>query len=215
MTVIRFLFVYAALSVTFPAACFAQSASPADEEAVFLVAHPAFRDLDYRQTVLIAAPIPNNGGHVGVIINRPTKRTMTSLFPDHGPSQKVIDPVFYGGPFSRGALVALIKTDANPGAGSVPIMRNLFLSFRANIIDKVIEQSPNDARYYVGYVGWRPGELKSEIERGLWAVQTANLDSVFRKDTDGMWEELIVHSRRIQANAPHFPTQLPNLAARE
>ena len=39
-----------------------------------------FRDLDYRQTVLIAAPAPN-GGHVGVILNRPTRRSLGSLFP--------------------------------------------------------------------------------------------------------------------------------------
>jgi putative transcriptional regulator len=204
MTLIRSLFAFASLMLGIPAACLAQSATPVDDEAVFLVAHPAFRDLDYRQTVLIAAPIPN-GGHVGVIINRPTRRTLTSLFPEHEPSQKVIDPVYYGGPFSRGALVALIKADTNPGIGSVPIMKNLFLSFRANVIDKVIEQSPNDARYYVGYVGWRPGELKGEIERGLWAIQSASLDAVFRKDTDGLWEELIVHSRRIQADAAQFP----------
>ncbi|HEU4644654.1 MAG TPA: hypothetical protein VFS80_03715, partial [Burkholderiales bacterium] len=52
-----------------------------EDAAVFLVAHPMFRDLDYRQTVLIAAPAPN-GGHVGVILNRPTRRTLGSLFPE-------------------------------------------------------------------------------------------------------------------------------------
>ena len=36
------------------------------EDAMLLVAHPAFRDLEYRQTVLLAAPALN-GGHVGVI----------------------------------------------------------------------------------------------------------------------------------------------------
>ena len=70
-----------------------------------LIAHPAFRDLEYRQTVLLAAPAPN-GGHVGVILNRPTRRSLGSLFPEHEPSKKVLDPVYYGGPFSRGALVA-------------------------------------------------------------------------------------------------------------
>ena len=30
----------------------------AQDEAVILIAHPAFRDLEYRQTVLIAAPDP-------------------------------------------------------------------------------------------------------------------------------------------------------------
>jgi putative transcriptional regulator len=170
----------------------------AQEDAVILVAHPAFRDLEYRQTVLIAAPAPN-GGHVGVILNRPTRRSLGSLFPEHEPSKKVIDPVYYGGPFSRGALVALVHAEAAPGAGSVPLMKGLFLAFRANTIDHVIETTPNDARYFVGYVGWRPGELKSEIDRGLWSVQDADLDMVFRKDTENLWEELQQAAKRIRA----------------
>jgi putative transcriptional regulator len=176
----------------------------AQEDAVILVAHPAFRDLEYRQTVLIAAPAPN-GGHVGVILNRPTRRSLGSLFPEHEPSKKVIDPVYYGGPFSRGALVALVHAEAAPGAGSVPLMKGLFLAFRANTIDHVIETTPNDARYFVGYVGWRPGELKSEIDRGLWSVQDADLDMVFRKDTENLWEELQQAAKRIRADSALAP----------
>ena len=89
------------------------------DDAIILIAHPAFRDLEYRQTVLIAAPAPN-GGHVGVILNRPTRRSLGSLFPEHEPSKKVAEPVYYGGPFSRGALVALVRADAAPGATSAP-----------------------------------------------------------------------------------------------
>ena len=169
-----------------------------DEGAILLVAHPAFRDLDYRQTVLLAAPGPT-GGHVGVILNRPTRRSLSSLFPEHEPSKKVMEPVRYGGPFSRGALVALIKTDAAPGAGSVQVMKNLYMAFRVNTIDQVIETNPNDVRYYVGYVGWRPGELKAEIDRGIWSVLSADVDVVFRKDTEGLWEEMLQQTRRIRA----------------
>ncbi|MBI3376372.1 MAG: YqgE/AlgH family protein [Betaproteobacteria bacterium] len=204
VVLIRILFAVVVLVLTMPGACLAQSAPSAGDGAVFLVAHPAFRDLDYRQSVLVVTAMPN-GGHVGVIVNRPTRRSLTSLFPEHEPSKRVVDPVFYGGPFSRGALVALVRSEATPGEGSVPVMHNLYLSFRANTIDKVIEQMPNDARYYVGYVGWRPGELKGEIDRGLWSVHPASLDAVFRKDTDGLWEELIVQSRRIQAQRPPLP----------
>ncbi|MDH5210862.1 MAG: YqgE/AlgH family protein [Betaproteobacteria bacterium] len=175
-----------------------------DDEAMFLVAHPMFRDLDYRQSVLLAAPAPS-GGHVGVILNRPTRRSLGSLFPEHAPSKKVIDPVYYGGPFSRGALVALVKAPETPGTGSVQLMKNLYLAFRANTIDHVIEATPNEARYYVGYVGWRPGELRREIDRGLWSVLDADLEVVFRKDTEGLWEELLQQTRRIRAGvAPAF-----------
>lgn len=177
-----------------------QAPASAQADAVLLVAHPAFRDLEYRQTVLLAAPAPT-GGHVGVIINRPTRRSLGSLFPEHEPSKKVVEPVYYGGPFSRGALVALVRADQTPGPGTVLLMKNLYLAFRANTIDQVIEATPNEARYFVGYVGWRPGELKSELDRGLWSVLDANVDTVFRKDTEGLWEELLQQTKRIRADA--------------
>ena len=189
---------FALLSLVLLSSGAALAQSP--EDAMLLVAHPAFRDLEYRQTVLIAAPAPN-GGHVGVILNRPTRRSLGSLFPDHEPSKKVVEPVYYGGPFSRGALVALVRADSAPGTGSVLLMKNLYLAFRANTIDHVIETTPNEARYFVGYVGWRPGELKREIDRGLWSVTNAEVDTVFRKDTEGLWEELHQAARRIRADA--------------
>ncbi|HEX9395603.1 MAG TPA: YqgE/AlgH family protein [Burkholderiales bacterium] len=184
----------------------------ADDDALILVAHPAFRDLEYRQTVLLAAPAPT-GGHVGVILNRPTRRSLGSLFPEHEPSKKVVDPVYYGGPFSRGALVALVKADQTPGEGSVLLMKNLYLTFRANTIDHVIETTPNDARYFVGYVGWRPGELKGEIDRGLWAVAGVDLEMIFRKDTDSLWDELQQASRRIRTDATPPAAPAPYAAA--
>ena len=188
-----------ALSLIAPALARSQQ-----DDAIILVAHHAFRDMDYRQTVLLAAPVPT-GGHVGVILNRPTRRSLGSLFPEHEPSKRVNDPVYYGGPFSRGALVALVRAESAPGQGSVLLMRNLYLAFRANTIDQVIENTPNEARYFVGYVGWRPGELKSEIDRGLWSVQGADVDTVFRKDTEGLWEELFQASKRIRADREKLP----------
>jgi len=96
--------------------------------------------------------------------------------------------------------VALVKADAAPGAGTVQVMKHLYMAFRVNTIDQVIETHPNDARYYVGYVIWRPGELKAEIDRGIWSVLSADMDVVFRKDTDGLWEEMLQQTRRIRAD---------------
>jgi putative transcriptional regulator len=178
----------------------ASAIASSQDEAVILAASGVPRPRIPPDGV-IAAPAPN-GGHVGVILNRPTRRSLGSLFPEHEPSKKVADPVYYGGPFSRGALVALVRSDDAPGTGSVLLMKNLYLAFRANTIDHVIETTPNEARYFVGYVGWRPGELKSEIDRGLWTVHGADIDTIFRKDTEGLWEELLQQSRRIRAALP-------------
>jgi putative transcriptional regulator len=125
---------------------------------------------------------------------------MGNLFPEHAPSKKVVDPVYWGGPFSRGAIVALVRSHASPGDGAMKVMKDLYLTSFAKTIDHVIESTPNAARYYIGYVGWAPGELRSELDRGLWSVLDADLDLVFRRDTDSMWEELLQATRRIRAS---------------
>jgi putative transcriptional regulator len=155
-------------------------------DAVVLVASPGLRDADYRQTVVIAVPIENDR-HLGVIINRPTRRSLASLFPEHQPSKKVAEPVFFGGPMSRGAVVAVVKTDKDPGRGAIGLTKDMYLAMTVNIVDHVIEETPNDARYYVGYIVWRPGELRAEIDRHVWTVTNATPDLVFRKDTTGLW----------------------------
>ena len=177
----------------------AQAPAPADA-TVFLVSAPGFRDPEYRQTVLIASPTAS-GGHIGVIINKPTRRSLSSLFPEHEPSKKVAEPVFFGGPFSTSALVAVVRGERSPGVGSLLIMSNLYLAINVNTIDKIIEDRPTDARFYVGYVGWRPGELRREIDRGLWYVLNPDANTVFRKDTDHIWEELLRMARQINALA--------------
>jgi putative transcriptional regulator len=191
----------AVLLAVVAATTWAQGQTPSTDGAVFLVAAPALRDPEYRQTVLIASPTAN-GGHVGVIINRPTRRSLSSLFPEHEPSKKVVEPVFFGGPFSTTALVAVVRGDASPGQGSLLMMSNLYLAINVNTIDKIIEERPTDARFYVGYVGWRPGELRREIDRGLWHVLNPDVNTIFRKDTDSLWEEMLRMSRQISASAP-------------
>jgi putative transcriptional regulator len=190
-----------ALAPLVPASAQSNSPHALGDEAVFLVAAPGFRDPEYRQTVLLAAPTAN-GGHVGVILNRPTRRSLSSLFPEHEPSKKVVEPVFFGGPFSTTALVAVVRGDKSPGSGSLLMMANLYLAINVNTIDRIIEERPNDARYYVGYVGWRPGELRREIDRGLWLVLNPNVDTIFRKDTDVLWDEMLRMARQINAIGP-------------
>jgi putative transcriptional regulator len=167
------------------------SAQPADYEAksVLLVAHPEFRDPAWRETVLLAAPLPN-GGHVGVILNRPTQTTLGELFPEHASSAKVADPVHFGGPFSTDALIALVRSRESPGSGTFALGAGLFLAVDGSTIDRVIEQTPQAARYYVGLVVWRPGELQLELAKGLWSLREAEAGTVFRKDMEGLWREL-------------------------
>lgn len=178
---------------------FTLSAAAADisTEPVILVAKRQLQDRFYGATIIVTRPIGNEQ-HIGFIVNRPTKITLGQLFPQHGPSQKVPDPVFVGGPINAESIFALVQTPQNPGGRSVKIVDNLFAVVDGNIVDNVIEHDPSHARFVAGLVAWRTGELEDEIKRGAWYVLDADPALVLRKP-DGLWEEL-VRNAEIRAN---------------
>lgn len=195
-----------ALALLIPTPPAAAQTGPAQTEGktLLLIAVPGLMDPEYRQTVLLVTAT-EDGGHVGIILNRPTRRSLASLFPEHTPSQKVVEPVFFGGPFGITALVAAVHTDHSPGPGSITLLPGVYLAIGVDTIDRIIEERPNDARYYIGHVGWRPGELREEIERGLWHVVHADPDVVFRKDMDRLWEEMLRVARQVNASLDPIP----------
>ena len=167
----------------------ARAVEPADEP-VLLVAKPALRDRLYRGTILIARPL-RSGQHIGFIVNRPTPVKLGTLFPDHGPSQKVVEPIYLGGPVSIEVLFALVQRKDSPGKRAMQLTPDLFLVVDRDLVDHIIESEADHARFYAGVVLWAPGELDAEIERGFWYVDDADVSLVLRKSTDGMWEELV------------------------
>jgi putative transcriptional regulator len=177
-------------------------ASPEDAgPAILLVARPQLVDPVYRQTVLIALPLQGNE-HLGIIINRPTSRPLSALFPGHEPSKQVRAPVYFGGPALRRALVALVKAPTHPDEGSLRLLGGLYLVTRGASVDRIIESTPNEARYYLGHVRWRPGELDAELARHLWYVMRADVAMAFRSDAGGLWSELVERAQAMRASAP-------------
>lgn len=155
-------------------------------KAVLLVASPTLQGL-YSQTLLMAAPVGDK--HVGFILNRATEVKLAALYPHHAPSAKVADPIYFGGPEMADALFAVARRD--PGGQSMALFGELFVTASAESIDRIIEQAPNDARYFAGFVGWQPGELEDEIKRGYWYATDPDPGLFFRSDTSGLWEELV------------------------
>ena len=169
------------------------------DQSVVLVAKPEFQDALYGSAILLAKPMPD-GSSVGFILNKPTKFKLSEVFPQHGPSLKVADPVFLGGPFGINLVFALVESSESPGAGAIQIAPSLFLAVQSNTVDHIIETDPEHARFLVGMVVWQPGELSAEMKRGLWYEMKPDAAVLLRKRTEGLWEELVQRSEQI-ANA--------------
>jgi putative transcriptional regulator len=161
-------------------------------EPLILVAKPELRDKGYAETILVVRPLGGDA-HVGFIVNRPTEVSLGELFPRHDHSQKVVDPVYSGGPFAEEAIFALVQRPDAPGGKSVQILPGLFVVVDEATVDRIIQTEADRARYITGLVAWKPGELASEIERGAWYVLEADAALAMRKP-EGLWEELVHRS---------------------
>ena len=188
-----FLRAFAASSAVF----FLTAAGAAPGDTMLLVAKRQLEDPIWGSTIVLAKPIAG-GGHVGFIVNKPTKMSLAELFPEHEPSKKVADPLFLGGTVNINLVFALVEEHGSRKDGSIRIAPDIFLAYDTKAVDRIIESESDHARFFLGLVVWRPGQLDDELDRGLWYVDEPEAKLVLRRKTDGLWEELV---RRLEARA--------------
>ena len=142
----------------------------------------------YSRTALLVVPAAG-GQHFGFILNRATEAKLGTLFPEHAPSAKVVDPLYFGGPEMVEAIFALVRR--NPAVPALHLFDDLFVTGNGAAVDKIIESTPNDARYFAGFVGWGRNELAKEVADGFWYIAEPDAALAFRQDTSRLWEELV------------------------
>jgi len=91
-----------------------------------------------------------------------------------------------------------VETHGSRKDGTIPIAPDLFLAYETKAVDSIIESESDHARFFLGMVVWRPGQLDDELDRGLWYVDEPEAKLVLRRKTDGLWEELLL---RLEARA--------------
>ncbi len=161
-------------------------------EAVILVSRMT-AEFPWDKKVLLIKPIEEEM-HGGFILNLPHPNvTLASIYPEHGPSQKVHDPIYMGGyTVDRQRLFVLVQTKDTPSRDSAKFSRDIFAVEKREVIDRIIEKEADRAKYLNGLVIWRPGQLEQEIKNGIWYIFPVTKDIVFRKSTNSLWEELVV-----------------------
>jgi putative transcriptional regulator len=163
------------------------------DKTVLLVAKRALKDPLYSSTILLAKPMPD-GTHVGFILNRPTTVKLGEMFPEHEPSKKIADPLFLGGPADVNLVFAVVADHDGSRDDSLLLTPELSLAYSGGTVDRIIESESDRARFFVGLVVWRSGQLDDELKRGLWHVKEPEAKLVLRKKTDGLWDELVRES---------------------
>ena len=158
-------------------------------QAVILVASNRLAGSIYEQTVILAAPLPQ-GGYLGFIVNRPTQVKLETLFPEQPSTHNVADPVYAGGPILSNAVFAVTRKAPENNGNFFSPMPGLVVVIDSATVDRIIETTPNDARYFVGLMFWAPDDLEDEITSGAWEVRPADVDTVLRANSRELWKSL-------------------------
>jgi putative transcriptional regulator len=141
----------------------------------------------YERTVLIAIPV--SGGHAGVVLNRLRDVGLASLMPANAPAAKIAAPVSFGGPLGSKVAYAMVRRD--PGAGAKRLFGGIYMTTGSGTIERIVEQMPQDARFFSGMAVWLPGELEAQIEAGEWIEARPEASMVFPHDAGAMWSDLV------------------------
>jgi len=175
----------------------AQAQAPS--KAVFLIARPGMPDPNFRETVVLVVQAEGGGEATGVIINRPTDRSLAEILPGDRFS-RFTDPIFFGGPVAQQGLFALFQSDKYSGA-AVPMLPEVWLAVLPDSVDGLVNKPPARIRFFSGYAGWAPGQLQGELDRGDWLVTDADAKTIFMKDTSQLWQDLVRRARAVHARA--------------
>ncbi|TMG42120.1 MAG: YqgE/AlgH family protein [Chloroflexi bacterium] len=161
---------------------------------ILLVAKPGLPDPNFSETVVLVART-DDGATVGVILNRPTVRRLVDIAPSWPGAENLTEPLYAGGPVMRQVVVALYAAEEEPKAKAFRVLPYIYLSMHPANLEPLVAQPSERMRLYAGFSGWAPRQLEVEMASGSWYVLRATEELVFRKDTSGMWSELVERAR--------------------
>ncbi len=151
-----------------------------------LVAHPNLRDPNFRKTVLFLSAHDTEQGAHGLVLNRPTNKSLTDFLPDHELDALGGVPVYVGGPVGAHELT-IVSFDWAAGEAKITFHSQLSL----DEVQKLAGSGSKLVRAFVGYAGWSGGQLESELQQSAWIVHPATESILGDATSNEIWLELM------------------------
>ena len=157
---------------------------------MFLVAGPRMPDPRFARTVILLLEYDESGA-LGLVVNRPTEVSLHDALVTPLPGS-ADHRVHTGGPVEHRRLIALHRSPEAVGDAQ-HVFADVYASASFETLRRMLERDGHavDLRAYLGYAGWAPGQLDSELARGDWIVTPADAESIFDAPPDEVWEDLM------------------------
>lgn len=172
------------------------SERPADSlEGQILMAMPTMEDPRFERAVIYMCAHSEDGGAMGLIINkRLDKLSFGDLASqlDLGNAEDMPPiPLYYGGPVETGRGFVLHSPDYGRDA-TIPVGEGVALTATVDILRAIAgRQGPASVLLALGYAGWAPGQLESEIQRNDWLHCGGDPDLLFSGDVNQRWDAAV------------------------
>jgi len=72
----------------------------------------------------------------------------------------------------------------------MPVIPEVFFTTDRDSIQQLVTQNHSKMKFFVGYAGWSPGQLESELEDGGWLMVSAENKHIFESEED-LWPTLM------------------------
>jgi putative transcriptional regulator len=158
-----------------------------------LLAMPQLDDPNFERSVVLMVE-HNEQGSFGLIVNRAGDLLITDVLTTLGMTWGG-DPeevVRTGGPvMPRTGWVLHEPVDLPHEEGMVEIVPGLVLSTSPDRLRTIAEAPPRHLYFVLGFSGWGPTQLESELAVGSWITAEATPSLVFETPAEQMWETVL------------------------
>lgn len=156
-----------------------------------LVAMPGMADPRFERSVILICAHTREGA-IGLIVNKPVRDLSFSGLLDQlelpKPAKGRDISVHFGGPVERGRGFVLHSPDYRSGPATMNVGENLGMTATLDVLEAMaLGAGPQQALLALGYSGWGPGQLESEIARNDWMTGAGSSSLIFGADDAAKW----------------------------
>lgn len=164
------------------------------EKGSLLVSEPMMEEAFFSRSVVMILDVDSGRGHLGLVMNKPTRLTLNNLLPGWTKGSNV--PVYCGGPVDPQRLFMLHSLGEifNDSSEVIP---GIYVGGKIEDIFNYIEcggQIEGKLRFFLGYSGWSKDQLEQEKENHSWAIDLhPDVSLLFDGDGNSYWRREVKH----------------------
>src|SRR4051812_38215969 len=160
-------------------------------EGKLLIALPGMSDPRFEKSLIYMCAHSTTGA-MGIIVNKPIEgldfqellRRLELEVSERTPNS----PILFGGPVETGRGFVLHSGEYESAESTLPISSDISLTATLDILRAISEGSgPQKALFALGYAGWGPGQIETEIQANGWVHCDADPHVIFGHDMDSKW----------------------------